>query len=267
VWSNLPSQLRTVLGTALALGLAVTGAAFALSFFALRAAAANPELQFGRGHEWLFPLAVDAALLFAEVLLLGASMVRGANRAVPVLLVAAFGVGTLYFNVTRVPPEVRPIAAAVPVASLLCTLGLAYLFKLLGSVSGSVQAYAPPPAAYGMLGPPGSPVQGAIWRQDASMPPAAAGWAPYGNLSSPTASTNGQNGHAIEGANLDETTKRRLIVLYLSRRSPEQLAVETGSSIVDGVAGAYGVQVSNREALRELDSYRSTNQPKQRRGR
>jgi hypothetical protein len=39
MWSSLPSNLRTVLGTALLLGLGVAGAAFTLSFFALRDAA------------------------------------------------------------------------------------------------------------------------------------------------------------------------------------------------------------------------------------
>jgi hypothetical protein len=34
MWSSLPSNLRTVLGTALLLGLGVAGAAFTLSFFA-----------------------------------------------------------------------------------------------------------------------------------------------------------------------------------------------------------------------------------------
>ena len=72
MWSSLPSNLRTVLGTALVLGLGVAAAAFTLSFFALRDAAQDPALAWGQGHAWLFPIGVDMALVFFEVLLLGA---------------------------------------------------------------------------------------------------------------------------------------------------------------------------------------------------
>jgi peptidoglycan/LPS O-acetylase OafA/YrhL len=132
MWSSLPSNLRTVLGTALLLGVGVAVAAFTLSFFALREAAADPALKWGQGHAWLFPIGVDMALVFFEVLLLGASMVRVQDhgrvvqypRAIPFLLVLVAAAGTLYFNATRVPTQVRPIALAVPVASILVTLGL-----------------------------------------------------------------------------------------------------------------------------------------------
>jgi Protein of unknown function (DUF2637) len=54
----------------------VVAAAFTLSFFALRDAAQDPALAWGSGHAWLFPIGVDTALLFFEVLLLlGASRV------------------------------------------------------------------------------------------------------------------------------------------------------------------------------------------------
>jgi hypothetical protein len=47
MWSSLPSNLRTVLGTALLLGIGVAVAAFTLSFFALREAAQDPALKWG----------------------------------------------------------------------------------------------------------------------------------------------------------------------------------------------------------------------------
>jgi Protein of unknown function (DUF2637) len=274
MWSRLPSNLRTILGCALVLGIVVTAAAFTLSFFALRAAASNPRLEFGRGHEWLFPIALDAALVFAEVLLLGASMVRVRNqqghletynRAIPLLLVFAFGVGTVYFNVTRVPPELRLITAVPPAASILMTIGLAYLLKMLTTVSGGTQAYEAPPPAQAMLGAPGGPIQGAIWRPDtpgyAPVPP----WAADGSLGTSPTSTNGHPGGELSGAEASDATKRALIDLYLSRRSPEQLQVETGSSIVAGVAADYGVTVSGREANRQLDAFRSAQQAAKRR--
>jgi hypothetical protein len=156
MWSSLPSNLRTVLSAALVLGIGVAAAAFTLSFFALREAAENPALKFGQGHAWLFPIGVDMALIFFEVLLIGASMVRVVNkhgqpeqypRTIPFLLVLVAAAGTLYFNATRVPPQVRPIALAVPVASILVTLGLAYLLKMLATASGEAVIHLAPPSA------------------------------------------------------------------------------------------------------------------------
>jgi Protein of unknown function (DUF2637) len=266
LWARLPSNLRTILGCALVLGIVVTVAALALSFFALRNAASNPRLEFGQGHAWLFPIALDAALVFAEVLLLGASMVRVRNhqgqletynRAIPLLLVVAFGAGTVYFNVTRVPPELRLITAVPPAASILMTIGLAYLLKMLSTVSGATAVFEAPPPAQGMLGAPGAPIQGMIYRPDA--------WGPYGQMPSPATSGNGHpggNGHALEAS---DATKRALIDLYLSRLDPTELQVATGSSVVPGVAREYGVTVSEREANRQLDSFRSTHLPKRKR--
>lgn len=159
MWSTLPSNLRAVLGTALLLGIGVAAAAFTLSFFALREAASDPALKFGDGHSWLFPIGVDMALIFFEVLLLGASMVRVREqtqdgqirvvqypRAIPFLLVLVAGASTLYFNATRVPDQngLRLIALAVPVASILVTLGLAYLLKMLAAASGVMAIHLAP---------------------------------------------------------------------------------------------------------------------------
>jgi len=156
MWSSLPSNLRAVLGTALVLGIGVAAAAFTLSFFALREAADNPALKFGQGHAWLFPIGVDMALIFFEVLLLGASMVRIEERgrvvqyprAIPFMLVMVAAAGTLYFNATRVPDTngLRLIALAVPVASILVTLGLAYLLKMLAAASGADAIHLAPPS-------------------------------------------------------------------------------------------------------------------------
>lgn len=180
MWSSLPSNLRNVLGIALVLGVGVAVAAFALSFFALRDAASNPELRFGQGHSWLFPIGVDMALLFFEVLLIAASMVRVEdvrgrvtqyNRTIPFILVMVAAAGTLYFNATRVPSQVRAIALAVPVASILVTFGLAYLLKMLAAVSGADVAHiAPPQMDPGRITRRQDTVHGELVREDA--PPA-----------------------------------------------------------------------------------------------
>ena len=63
MWSSLPSNLRTVLGTALLLGLGVAAAAFTLSFFALRDAAADPALAWGSVGGGLILLGVASMLI------------------------------------------------------------------------------------------------------------------------------------------------------------------------------------------------------------
>lgn len=156
MWSSLPSNLRTVLGSALLLGIGVAVAAFGLSFVALREAAENPALGWGK-YAWLFPIGIDMALIFFEVLLLGASMVRVTERqpdgsmrlvpyprTVPFVMMVAAAASTLYFNGTRVPEPVRPIALAVPAASIVVTVGLAYLLKMLARISGIDHVFEAP---------------------------------------------------------------------------------------------------------------------------
>jgi hypothetical protein len=162
----------------------------------------------------------------------------------------------VWFNVERVPSEWRIITATPPLAGIFMTLLIAYLVKILARVTGTAWEHAPPPPAYGMLGAPGSPIQGAIWRPEASyLPPHPL----YGHLGSPAASTNGHNGHGELDATGDAATKRALIEMYLSGLPPAQLQVATGSSIVAALEAA-GVSVSPREANRQLDAFRSARQ-------
>jgi Protein of unknown function (DUF2637) len=275
MWSSLPSNLRTVLGTALLLGVGVAVAAFTLSFFALRDAAQDPALRWGQGHAWLFPIGVDMALVFFEVLLLGASMVRVHDhgrvvqypRAIPFLLVLVAAAGTLYFNAVHVPERVRPIALAVPVASILVTLGLAYLLKMLAAASGTEAIHlAPPPLeprrivrgadvvhgelvrdpevpgdAPGLYGPPGA------WEQMPS-------WAP---------SQLGQNGQPVagDGGELAEATKRRQVEAYLAALSPGQagrlasLGPRAAARELTGALNRQGVQVSERYVQQIFDDW------------
>jgi hypothetical protein len=254
-----------VLGAALLLVIGVAVASFTLSFIALREVASNPAFGWGR-NAWIFPACVDMALVASEVVLIGASMVRGVNRAIPFVLMVLFGALTVWFNVERVPSEWRIITATPPLAGIFMTLLIAYLVKILARVTGTAWEHDAPPPAYGMLGAPGSPIQGAMWRQDGypqhpyQMPPP--GWAPYGQMPSPPTSTNGQNGHSQYPAGLaiaDARAKREYAELYLSGLTPEQLQVATGSSIVEALA-ARGVAINLREANRVVDSYRSTRQ-------
>jgi Protein of unknown function (DUF2637) len=273
MWSSLPSNLRTVLGTALLLGVGVAAAAFTLSFFALRDAAQDPALAWGQGNAWLFPIGVDMALVFFEVLLLGASMVRVEERgrvvqyprAIPFLMMLVAAAGTLNFNATHVPTQVRPIALAVPVASILVTLGLAYLLKMLAAASGAAAIHLAPPALepnrmvragdvlHGEL-VRDPEVSGPVWAS--SRLRAAASWAPsqLGQAGQPAVAVDG-NGE------LPEATKRHQVEAYLATLGPDQLGRLTtlgpraAARELTGTLTGEGVHVSERYVQQIFDDW------------
>jgi Protein of unknown function (DUF2637) len=259
MWSSLPSNLRTVLGTALLLGLGVAAAAFTLSFFALRDAAQDPALAWGQGNAWLFPIGVDMALVFFEVLLLGASMVRIHDhgrvvqypRAIPFLLMLIAAAGTLYFNATHVPAQVRPIALAVPVASILVTLGLAYLLKMLAAASGAAAIHLAPPA----LEPNRIVRAGDVLHGELVRDPAAPGLhgpaGAWGQMPSPMQQQNPQNGHR----ELPEPTKRAAVEAFLAGLDAGQLATTTRSQVAAELI-ARGMAVDETYAGRILGEWR-----------
>ena len=271
MWSSLPSNLRTVLGTALLLGLGVAAAAFTLSFFALRDAAADPALAWGQGHAWLFPIGVDMALVFFEVLLLGASMVRVHEqgrvvqypRAIPFLLMLVAAAGTIFFNATHVPERVRPIALAVPVASILVTLGLAYLLKMLAAASGAAAIHLAPPA----LEPNRIVRHADVLHGELVRDPEGPG--PSGQLPSWAPSQLDQNGHptAVSGnGELAEATKRRQVEAYLAALGPGQLSRLTtlgpraAARELTGTLNGQGMAVSERYVQQILDDWTTTRQ-------
>jgi Protein of unknown function (DUF2637) len=277
MWSSLPSNLRTVLGTALLLGLGVAVAAFTLSFFALRDAAQDPALAWGQGNAWLFPIGVDMALVFFEVLLLGASMVRITEggrvvqypRAIPFLLMLVAAAGTLYFNATHVPEQVRPIALAVPVASILVTLGLAYLLKMLAAASGAAAIHlAPPDQGPNRIVRAADVLHGELVRDpqtpgtDELFPPQPVSgqvpsWAPsqYGQNSQPAVAGDGE---------LAEATKRRQVEAYLTTLDPGQLSRLTtlgpraAARELTGALTGQGVAVSERYVQQIFDDWTAT---------
>jgi Protein of unknown function (DUF2637) len=269
MWSSLPSNLRTVLGTALLLGLGVAAAAFTLSFFALRDAAQDPALAWGQGHAWLFPIGVDMALVFFEVLLLGASMVRVTDhgrvvqypRAIPFLLVLVAAAGTLYFNAVHVPAQVRPLALAVPVASILVTLGLAYLLKMLAAASGAAAIHLAPPALEpNRIVRQADVLHGELVR-DPQVPVEAPG--AYSQMPSWAPSQLDQNGQpAVAGDG--EATKRHQVETYLAALDPGQLAHLTtlgpraAARELTGTLTGQGLQVFERYVHQILDDWTAT---------
>jgi hypothetical protein len=272
--SDLPPHLRGVLVCALLLTIAISAGAFALSYVALDSIASQAGLHWS-GISWVFPFCIDALLIVSELALVAASCVtiaetgRPANRLLPFLFMVAFGATSIWLNTTRVPTELRFVAAIPPLASICGTVMIAFLVKLLArSLGRQMTFHAPPPAAAlgypqttvvqlpdGSYGLPGSPVAGYPPQIPAAMPA-------YGHLGSPTTSTNGHSGGELNDASAqvgDATTKRALVDMYLSGLSPEQLQLATGSSIVQAL-GSAGVTVSGREANRELDAFRSAQQ-------
>jgi Protein of unknown function (DUF2637) len=264
MWSSLPSNLRTVLGTALLLGLGVAGAAFTLSFFALRDAAQDPALAWGQGHAWLFPIGVDMALVFFEVLLLGASMVRIHDhgqvvqypRAIPFLLMLVAAAGTLYFNATHVPAQVRPIALAVPVASILVTLGLAYLLKMLAAASGAAAIHLAPPALEPNRIVRHTDVLHGELVRDPIVPGLHGPAGAHGQMPSATRSENLQSLQNGQGGNGDqaEALKRHQIEAYLAALSARQLDQLTAREVADTLK-RQGVEVSERYVAQLLDAW------------
>jgi hypothetical protein len=262
-----------VLGTALLLGLGVAGAAFTLSFFALRDAAADPALAWGQGHAWLFPIGVDMALIFFEVLLLGASMVRVHDhgrvvqypRAIPFLLMLVAAVGTLYFNATHVPERVRSLALAVPVASILVTLGLAYLLKMLAAASGAAAIHLAPPDQ----GPNRIVRHADVLHGELVRDPQAPN--PYGQMPTWAPSQLVQNGQtAVAGGGdgaLLEATKRRQVEAYLAALGPDQLGRLTtlgpraAARELTGTLNGQGVAVSERYVQQILDDWTAATRP------
>jgi hypothetical protein len=256
MWSSLPSNLRTVLGTALLLGIGVAVAAFTLSFFALREAAQDPALKFGAGHAWLFPIGVDMALVFFEVLLLGASMVRVHDhgrvvqypRAIPFLLVLVAAAGTLYFNATRVPTPVRP--------------GLAYLLKMLAAASGTEAIHlVPAPLEPHRIVRNADVLHGELVRDPEAPGPSGTAGA-WGQVPSWAPSQLGQNGQQTAGdGTLAEVTKRHQVEAYLAALDSDQLGRLTtlgpraAARELTGTLTGQGVQISERYVQQIWDDW------------
>jgi hypothetical protein len=85
--------------------------------------------------------------------------------------------------------------------------------------------------------------------------PGSYGWFPphpvYGQVPSVGQQGAGQNGHG----ELAEPTKRAAVEMHLSRLSPEELGVATGSSVVAALA-AQGIPVEETYAGRILGEWR-----------
>jgi hypothetical protein len=204
-----------------------------------------------------FPLLLDAAFLIAEL----AAILGGIMRAVthsdevsqgwPGLTMVLCGLGTIGFNIAHAyliggrgdPLTVwRCLVAALPPVLMMLSFQVLiaivkWVMLHLGRPLNSAAALAPvmlgygipPPATYGLFPP--HPV--------------------YGQVPSPPQQGTPQNGHG----ELPEPTKRAAVEMYLSRLSPPELGVTTGSSVVAALAGQ-GIAVEETYAGRILGEWR-----------
>ncbi len=271
-WSELPTNLRTVLGAALLLVIGVAVASFTLSFIALREVAANQVTGWGR-NAWIFPLCVDAALLASEVVLVGVSMVKGVNRAVPFTFMVLFGALTVWFNVERVPAQWRLVTGVPPVAGIFMTLLIAFLVKVLALALGKPMVYDTPPPQTAALGLPQTTVvrlpDGTYGLPASPLPGYGPG--PYGPtaLSGQTPSwapsqiqQTGQPAELLNGhGELAEATKRRQVEAHLAGLDSDQLGRLAGlgpkaaARELTPTLNGQGLAVSERYVQQILDEF------------
>jgi hypothetical protein len=207
-----------------------------------------------------FPLLLDAAFLVAEL----AAILGGIMRAVthsdevsvgwPGAAMLLCGLGTIGFNVGHAyllggrgdPLTVwRCVVASLPPVLMMVSFQVLiaivkWVMLHLGRPLNSAAALAPTAAVsgYGLAPPAGS---------YGLFPPHPV----WGQVPSPAQQGAGQNGHG----ELAEPTKRAAVEMYLSRLSPQELGVATGSSVVAALAGQ-GIAVEETYAGRILGEWR-----------
>jgi hypothetical protein len=251
-WSELPTNLRTVLGAALLLVIGVAVASFTLSFIALREVASASITGWGK-NAWIFPLCVDAALLASEVVLVGVSMVKGVNRAVPFVFMVLFGALTVWFNVARVPADWRLVTGVPPVAGIFMTLLLSFLMKVLALATGKAMIYeAPPPQAGYLMAPQTIVSRLPDGTYGVQGPPQMLAPAPQVTATT-SLHENGQNGRPALGSGM---SKRRLVDQYLDGLSTTELQAITARQVARDLTER-GYPVTERTVVPVLRAHRA----------
>jgi hypothetical protein len=208
----------------------------------------------------LFPLLLDAAFLVAELAAILGGIMRAVTRSDAVSVgwpgaaMLLCGLGTIGFNMAHAyliggrgdPLTIwRCVVASLPPVLMMVSFQVLiaivkWVMLHLGRPLHSAAALTPtmPVPGYGMAPPPGP---------YGLFPPHPV----YGQVPSPAQQGAGQNGQG----ELPEPTKRAAVEMYLSRLSPQELGVATGSSIVAALA-AQGIPVEETYAGRILGEWR-----------
>ena len=160
-------------------------------------------------------------------------------------------------------------------ASILVTLGLAYLLKMLAAASGAAAIHlAPPDQEPNRIVRTSDVLHGELVR-DPQTPGAPELFPPhpvYGQVPSWAPSQHGQNGQpAVAGdgdGELPEATKRHQVEAYLAALDPDQLGRLTtlgpraAARELTGTLNGQGMQVSERYVQQILDDWTAaTRQP------
>jgi hypothetical protein len=205
----------------------------------------------------VFPLLLDAAFLVAELAAILGGIMRAVTRSDEVTVgwpgtaMLLCGLGTIGFNVGhayllggRGDPLTlwRCVVASLPPVLMILSFQVLiaivkWVMLHLGRPLHSAAALTPTAMPYG-VGPPGP---------YGLFPPQPV----FGQVPSVGQQGAGQNGHG----ELAEPTKRAVVELYLSRLSPQELGVATGSSVVAALA-AQGISVEETYAGRILGEWR-----------
>jgi hypothetical protein len=202
---------------------------------------------------------LDAAFLVAELAAILGGIMRAVTRSDEVSVgwpgttMLLCGLGTIGFNVAHAyliggrgdPLTIwRCVVAALPPVLMILSFQVLiaivkWVMLHLGRPLNSVGVLAPTVPGYGMV-PPGP---------YGPFPPHPV----YGQVPSPAQQGSPQNGHG----ELPEPTKRAAVEMHLSRLSPQEVGVATGSSIVAALAGR-GIPVEETYAGRILGEWRVT---------
>jgi hypothetical protein len=155
----------------------------------------------------------------------------------------------------------------VPVASILVTLGLAYLLKMLAAASGTEAIHlAPPPPEPHRIVRNADVLHGELVRDpqapgDAFGPSGAAGaWGQVPSWAPSQLQQNGQPAAASDGE-LPEATKRHQVEAYLAALGNQQLGRLTtlgpraAARELTGALNGRGVQVSERYVQQIFDDW------------
>jgi hypothetical protein len=207
-----------------------------------------------------FPLMLDAAFLVAELAAILGGIMRAVTRSEevsagwPGTTMLLCGLGAIGFNIAHAyliggrgdPLTVwRCVVAALPPVLMILSFQVLiaivkWVMLHLGRPLNSAAALTPtmPVPGYGLAPPPGP---------YGLFPPHPV----WGQVPSPPQQQAPQNGHG----ELPEPTKRAAVEMHLSRLSPQEVGVTTGSSIVAALAGQ-GIPVEETYAGRILGEWR-----------
>jgi hypothetical protein len=266
---HLPGAGRAIV-IVIAIGvLAIAVVACATSFNAIYRLVGQLGL-YGYRITQAFPLLLDAAFLVAELAAILGGIMRAVTRSDevsagwPGAAMLLCGLGTIGFNVGHAyllggrgdPLTIwRCVVAALPPVLMMVSFQVLiaivkWVMLHLGRPLNSAAALTPTAMPYPMAAP--GPY--------GLFPP----YPVFGQVPSAAQQGAGHNGHD----QLPEPTKRAAVEMYLSRLSPQEVGVATGSSMVAALA-AQGIPVEETYAGRILGEWRvnhPTPKPARKRG-